>query len=296
MGGPGPHPPAGWYPDPAGAGARWWDGYAWTSHTALPPAGAAVPPPPVARPGDGPTAAADLGRWRWDPGTGWQWMPAWAGAGDWPARMRPMVDRERRLGVVVRWAMVVLAVVAVAEIVLRVADAQALDGYFHWLRAAWHAAAAGRQAPTPPTLPASYVTLDYLGLLVEAGMAILFLAWQHRAASAARWLGLPARHSPGWGVGFWFIPVANLWCPYQALRDCLPPGHPARRQALVCWLLLIGALLSGDAGVVVPAFSRVAGYGVLAVSVVLWLAVVVLGRRLVAVVGRAHEAIVGTAD
>ncbi len=27
-------PPAGWYPDPAGAGGqRWWDGTAWTTHT-----------------------------------------------------------------------------------------------------------------------------------------------------------------------------------------------------------------------------------------------------------------------
>jgi Protein of unknown function (DUF2510) len=27
-------PPSGWYPDPAGPGLRWWDGSAWTAHTA----------------------------------------------------------------------------------------------------------------------------------------------------------------------------------------------------------------------------------------------------------------------
>jgi hypothetical protein len=31
-------PPAGWYPDPAGAAAwRWWDGRSWTWHTHAPP-------------------------------------------------------------------------------------------------------------------------------------------------------------------------------------------------------------------------------------------------------------------
>ncbi|MGH9083516.1 MAG: DUF2510 domain-containing protein, partial [Acidimicrobiales bacterium] len=43
-------PPAGWYPDPAGGGARWWDGVGWTGHTAAAPAGAALPSP--APPGD----------------------------------------------------------------------------------------------------------------------------------------------------------------------------------------------------------------------------------------------------
>jgi hypothetical protein len=26
-------PPADWYPDPSGAGLRWWDGAQWTQHT-----------------------------------------------------------------------------------------------------------------------------------------------------------------------------------------------------------------------------------------------------------------------
>ena len=37
-----PHPPPGWYPDPAGSpGARWWDGSGWTAHVQQP----AAPPP-----------------------------------------------------------------------------------------------------------------------------------------------------------------------------------------------------------------------------------------------------------
>jgi hypothetical protein len=53
-----PNPPAGWYPDPAGQGSRYWDGTRWTTNvqpTAAPmptpaapaaPVGAAPPPPP----------------------------------------------------------------------------------------------------------------------------------------------------------------------------------------------------------------------------------------------------------
>jgi Domain of unknown function (DUF4328) len=72
--------------------------------------------------------------------------------------------------------------------------------------------------------------------LINVAAFVLFLVWQHRAASTARSLGYPARRSPALGVGGWFIPVCNFWFPYQALRDCLPPGHLARRMVLHMWL------------------------------------------------------------
>lgn len=37
-------PPPGWYPDPGGAGMRYWDGTGWTQHVAPEPPSA--PPPP----------------------------------------------------------------------------------------------------------------------------------------------------------------------------------------------------------------------------------------------------------
>ena len=46
----GQNPDAGWYPDPAGSGQRWWDGERWTDATRDP---APSPmPPPVAPPVD----------------------------------------------------------------------------------------------------------------------------------------------------------------------------------------------------------------------------------------------------
>ena len=74
--------------------------------------------------------------------------------------------------------------------------------------------------------------------------------WQHRAASAARALGIPSRRSPAWGVGAWFVPVVNLWVPYSAIRDCLPPDDPHRQRVLQWWIAwLVAAFGSGAAGI-----------------------------------------------
>jgi hypothetical protein len=52
-GGEQPRPvPAGWYPDPGGAGLRWWDGDGWTEHIA------AAQPAAPAEAGQHPAAAA----------------------------------------------------------------------------------------------------------------------------------------------------------------------------------------------------------------------------------------------
>lgn len=288
---PWPHPPAGWYPDPGGAGARWWDGYAWTEHTAPVPSGAQ--PAGQTPAAEGTHAVGAEGRWRWEPTTGWQWLPGWTGYGDWPQRMRPMVDAERRIGTWVRAALYAFAAASIGVGALRVGYTSVLAGYYHWIRLAWDAAQSHTTAPSPPQLPASYLELSYLASLVELGVGIAFLVWQHRAAATARWLGLPSRHTPGWGVAFWFIPVANFWCPYQALRDCLPPGHPARRLVLGCWLLYVAAAITGAGVFLAAGFSEPLGIALLVLLAGLWLSILALGRRLIVVVGDAHRAIVG---
>ncbi len=50
--------------------------------------------------------------------------------------------------------------------------------------------------------------------------AIFFGRWIYRIGSNAHcFSSLRQRHSPGWAVGYYFVPVLNLWRPYQALRD-----------------------------------------------------------------------------
>jgi hypothetical protein len=90
-------------------------------------------------------------------------------------------------------------------------------------------------------------------------------------------MGLPAKRSPGWGVGFWFIPVVNLWMPYQAIRDCLAHDDPNRAMVLRYWLLylgmglgtaltIIGLMVSTPVGVVFALGAGLCALGVLAAA------------------------------
>lgn len=50
--------------------------------------------------------------------------------------------------------------------------------------------------------------------------AILFLRWIHRANYNVRQLGAKnMKFTPGWAIGWYFIPIALLWKPYQAMKE-----------------------------------------------------------------------------
>lgn len=50
--------------------------------------------------------------------------------------------------------------------------------------------------------------------------AILFAIWIYRANFNARQLGAQGmKFSPGWSIGYYFIPILGLWKPYQAMRE-----------------------------------------------------------------------------
>jgi hypothetical protein len=50
---------------------------------------------------------------------------------------------------------------------------------------------------------------------------IVWILWQFRAQRAARELSPTAqfRFTPGWVIGWWFIPIANLWMPFETVRE-----------------------------------------------------------------------------
>ena len=57
-------------------------------------------------------------------------------------------------------------------------------------------------------------------LLVYLCASILFLVWVYRVNVNVRVMGaVGLRISPGWSVGFFFIPIFNLWKPYQAMNE-----------------------------------------------------------------------------
>lgn len=77
---------------------------------------------------------------------------------------------------------------------------------------------------------------------------LAFLVWFRRARRNAEILapGLQ-RRTPGWAVGAWFVPVANLWFPRQIAGDIWRASKPADvreaprptpRTLLNCWWAL----------------------------------------------------------
>ena len=82
-----------------------------------------------------------------------------------------------------------------------------------------------------------------LYLVMGVVAAIVFLFWIHRVSWNIRHLRLSsealARYTPGWAIGWWFIPFMSLWKPYQVMREIWTRSHPERvrsRLMLVWWI------------------------------------------------------------
>ncbi len=141
--------------------------------------------------------------------------------------------------------------------------------------------------------------IDLLNLLlvsVEAPFYILLLIWQFHAAKTAQLLYLPAAHSPGLGVGSWFIPIVNFWFPYQAIRDCLPPEDPGRRVVARLWMFYIMAL-------VLNIMTAVLAFGGTSIAFILAAAAVALGAgfalngiKAVQLIADAHQRLLSPND
>lgn len=75
-------------------------------------------------------------------------------------------------------------------------------------------------APEPSTartLLEAFLSLGELG--VRIGTIIAFLMWLHLSARQTVALGLDIGETPGWAVGWWFVPFANLNRPYRVVRQ-----------------------------------------------------------------------------
>ncbi len=62
------------------------------------------------------------------------------------------------------------------------------------------------------------IGLAQLGLYLFT--VVIFGCWIVRANKNVRALGADGlRFTPGWAVGYFFVPIVNLWKPYQAMSD-----------------------------------------------------------------------------
>lgn len=93
-------------------------------------------------------------------------------------------------------------------------------------------------------------------LLVFIVSGFLILRWIHRANYNARQLGAQSmKFTPGWSIGYYFIPVLMLWKPYQAMKEIWQASHNPSDWGFVktsplvgfWWFLYITANILGQA-------------------------------------------------
>ena len=81
-----------------------------------------------------------------------------------------------------------------------------------------------------------------LACLAYLGAAVCFCFWIHRITASLRALGAPIQYSPAWAVGWWFIPIANLWMPFMVMRNllrCSMPSGPNPNWLILWWIFTL---------------------------------------------------------
>ena len=83
---------------------------------------------------------------------------------------------------------------------------------------------------------AVYRSIGLGQLAVFLVTAVYWLVWLHRSYANLSAVGVrKTRFTAGWAVGYWFVPIANLWRPYQVMKDLwLRSQSAAARSLLLC--------------------------------------------------------------
>jgi hypothetical protein len=203
-----PNPHANWYADPTGRGEhRYWDGTAWSQWVATAgrssldaePPGSDLPPPPlVPPPMPGPNLSAPA------PGSG-----ATSAAAVGPQGIRSL----RGLTTALTWvvAVEVLALLAVVgAVVNRLVKLDALEqdpfSLSHY--------SDYRHADDAVGSAAGWM------FVIAVAIAVLCMIYLFRASqNTERWATTRPTWAPGWTIGAWFIPLANLVLPLLVVRE-----------------------------------------------------------------------------
>lgn len=107
-----------------------------------------------------------------------------------------------------------------------------------------------RSAATANDQRQQVAAMLFLFTFIASGIASLM--WTYRAAvNSAALQPSPPRMSPGWSVGWYFIPIAWLWKPYQAMaeiwrRSASPAEQSAGGLLGWWWFLWIATSFAGQ--------------------------------------------------
>lgn len=147
-----------------------------------------------------------------------------------PAAAKPAVRVFRdpkRLTHWLQWLLVAVAFIHIMFGVCAVLQALMLYAMTNDFPSALMLSIAGRAKELREGALGTFVSMACFGVMA------VFATWTYRMNSNIHVLGANhLRFTPGWAVGWYFVPVANLWKPYQVMRELwLASSNPADWQA-----------------------------------------------------------------
>jgi hypothetical protein len=117
--------------------------------------------------------------------------------------------------------------------------------------------ATGIQTPRMVEMYDDMILAVFVCLPIVLLAYILLYCWIYRVNKNVHAMGMKyLDYTPGWSVGWWFIPIANLWKPYSALAETWRASLPDHDRTtwtaartpgiLLAWWLIawIGTILS----------------------------------------------------
>jgi len=78
-----------------------------------------------------------------------------------------------------------------------------------------------------PFVTVLIVMIALIHIPIFIASIVVFLIWEYRSFNNLS--ALEARNlefSPGWAIGWWFVPFANLFKPFQAMRELWAESDP----------------------------------------------------------------------
>lgn len=127
-------------------------------------------------------------------------------------------ERFKNLGGLTKWIRYVLyaqILIAILSMIFGFLEYQLLSAYQEGAYASLKEAFADGEAAIQLLQGTGIVSL-----IAFIASAVLILKWIYRANYNARQLGaVNMTYTPAWSIGYYFIPVFNLWKPYLAMKE-----------------------------------------------------------------------------
>lgn len=124
--------------------------------------------------------------------------------------------------------------------------------------------ATGIRTPRMFTLPDELVMAMFIYIPIALIAYLLLACWIYRVNKNVHVMGMKyVDNTPGWSVGWWFVPIANLWKPYAALAETWRaslPGYDRTSwtQAVTPKILLIWWLVAWTATILSQISTKLA--------------------------------------